>query len=68
MKSIDTIATAAVSLSAVQLAPEVAEVAAEAVKMPVEGIIQIFIQVVTGVATLYKLFFHKKEKKETENV
>lgn len=68
MKSIDTIATAAVSLSAVQLAPEVAEVAAETIKMPIEGIIQIFIQVVTGVATLYKLFFHKKTKKDEENV
>lgn len=64
----DTLATGAVSLTAITVAPEIAEVAAESVKMPIEGIIQIFIQVVTGVATLYKLFFHKRVKKDEENV
>lgn len=66
MKSIDTLATGAVSLAAVEIAPQIAEVTANAMSLPITDILQIFIQVVTGVATLYKLFIHKKPKKEDE--
>jgi hypothetical protein len=65
----DTIATGAVSLTAITIAPEVAEVTANAVNLPISDIIQIVMQVATGLATLYKLFFHKpKSKKVEENV
>jgi len=62
----DTIATGAVSLTAITAAPQVAEITAQAVNLPITDILQIFIQVVTGVATLYKLFFHKPKNKNTE--
>jgi hypothetical protein len=68
MKELDTLATGAVSLAAVEVAPIVAETAANAVNLPITDILGIFIQVITGVATLYKLFFHKKTKKEEKNV
>ena len=62
--TIDTLATGAISLTAISTAPEVAAITANAVNLPITDILQIFIQVVTGVATLYKLFFHKSRKKE----
>ena len=68
MKEFDTLATGAVSLATIEVAPIVAETAANAVSLPISDVLQIFIQVVTGVATLYKLFFHKKAKKEEKNV
>lgn len=64
----DTIATGAVSLTAISVAPQVAEITANAVQLPITDILQIFMQVVTGVATLYKLFFHKPKVKNEENV
>ncbi len=64
----DTVATGAISLTAISLAPQVAEVTAQAVNLPITDILQIFIQVVTGVATLYKLFFHKPKTKKEDNV
>ena len=69
MKEFDTIATGAVSLAAVEVAPHVAEVAANAVSLPISDVLGIILQVVTGVATLYKLFFFKgKKKSEDSNV
>jgi hypothetical protein len=65
--TIDTIATGAVSLTAITVAPQLAEVTAQAVDLPITTILQVFIQVFTGVATLYKLFFHKPKNKK-ENV
>lgn len=65
--TIDTLSTGAVSLTAVTLAPQLAEVTAQAVDLPITTILQVFIQVFTGVATLYKLFFYKPKNKK-ENV
>ncbi len=62
--TIDTIATGAVSLTAITVAPQLAEVTAQAVDLPITTILQVFIQVFTGVATLYKLFFHKPKTKQ----
>jgi heme/copper-type cytochrome/quinol oxidase subunit 2 len=66
MKAVDTLVTGVASMTAVTLAPQLAEVTAQAVDMPITTILQVFIQVFTGVATLYKLFFYKSKKKETE--
>ena len=66
MKSVDTIVTGAASLTAITVAPQLAEVTATAVNMPITDILQIFMQVFTGVATLYKLFFYKSKPKEKE--
>jgi hypothetical protein len=65
--TIDTLATGAVSLTAITVAPQLAEVTAQAVDLPITTILQVFIQVFTGVATLYKLFFFKP-KNNKENV
>ena len=62
----DTIATGAVSLTAISIAPHVAEVTAQAVNLPISDVIQIIMQVATGLATLYKLFFHKPKNKDLE--
>jgi hypothetical protein len=66
MKSVDTLVTGAASLTAITVAPQLAEVTATAVNMPITDILQIFMQVFTGVATLYKLFFYKPKAKEKE--
>jgi hypothetical protein len=65
----DTITTGVISLTALEVAPAVAEVAAQAVEVPIENTITLVMQIIMSLATLYKLFFHKpKDKKETENV
>ena len=66
--SISTLTTAGLSLCAVEVAPQVAQITADAVQMPIQDTIQIIIQVITGIATLYKLFFHKPKQKNEENV
>ena len=66
MKAVDTLVTGAASLTAITVAPQLAEVTATAVNMPITDILQIFMQVFTGVATLYKLFFYKPKLKEKE--
>jgi hypothetical protein len=63
----DTVTTGLVSLTALEIAPKVAEVAAQAVEVPIENTITLIMQVVMSLATLYKLFFHKSRKKQ-ENV
>lgn len=68
MKAIETVTTATLSLAAIQVAPVVAQATANAVELPITDIIQIFMQVVTGVATLYKLFFHKTNLNNEKNV
>jgi hypothetical protein len=67
MKNFDTIATGAASLAAVEVAPHVADIAANAVNLPISDVLGIFLQVITGVATLYKLFFFKGKKKEEDS-
>lgn len=63
----DTLATGAVSLTAITVAPELAEVAAKAVEVPIENTITLVMQIIMSLATLYKLFFFKpKNKKSTE--
>lgn len=66
--TVDTIATGAVSLTAISVAPQIAEVTAQAVNLPITEVFSIFMQVITGVATLYKLFFFKPKTKKEENV
>jgi uncharacterized ion transporter superfamily protein YfcC len=66
--TIDTIGTGAVSLTAITLAPQVAEVAAQAAEIPVENTITLVMQVIMSLATLYKLFFYKSKTKKEENV
>lgn len=68
MKEFDTIATGVISVATIEAAPIIAETTANAVNLPITDILGIFIQVITGVATLYKLFFTKKTKKEEKNV
>jgi hypothetical protein len=68
IKNLDTITTGAVSLAAVEVAPHVADIAANAVNLPISDVLGIFLQVITGVATLYKLFFFKSKKKTEDNV
>jgi len=62
----DTIATGAVSLTAITMAPQVADITAQAVNLPISDVIQIIMQVATGLATLYKLFFHKPKNKNLD--
>ena len=66
--TIDTIATGAVSLTAISVAPQIAEVAAQAAEIPVENTITLVMQVIMSLATLYKLFFYKSKTKKEENV
>jgi hypothetical protein len=62
----DTITTGAISLTALEVAPKVAEVAAQAVEIPIENTITLVMQVIMSLATLYKLFFYKSKTKNTE--
>lgn len=65
----DTLTTGAISLTALEVAPKVAEVAAQAVEVPIENTITLVMQVIMSLATLYKLFFYKsKTKNKEENV
>jgi hypothetical protein len=65
----DTITTGLISLTALEVAPKVAEITAQAVEVPIENTITLVMQVIMSLATLYKLFFHKpKSKKQEENV
>jgi hypothetical protein len=64
----DTITTGVVSLTALEVAPKVAEIAAQAVEIPIENTITLVMQVIMSLATLYKLFFHKSKEKKEDNV
>jgi hypothetical protein len=65
----DTITTGVISLTALEVAPVVAEATAKAVEVPIENTITLVMQVIMSLATLYKLFFHKpKTKTDKENV
>jgi len=65
--TIDTLATGAVSLTAITVAPQLAEVASQAAEIPVENTVTLVMQVIMSLATLYKLFFYKTKNKK-ENV
>ena len=64
IKNIDTITTGAVSLTALEMAPKLADVS----NVPANETITLVMQVIMSIATLYKLFFHKSKKKEVDNV
>jgi len=64
IKNIDTITTGAVSLTALEMAPKLAEVS----NVPANETITLVMQVIMSLATLYKLFFHKSKKKNENNV
>ncbi len=60
----DTIATGAVSLTAIEIAPHIATAA----NVPANETITLVMQIIMSVATLYKLFFYKSKKKTEDNV
>jgi len=64
IKNLDTITTGAVSLTALEMAPKLAEVS----NVPANETITLVMQVIMSLATLYKLFFHKSKKKTENNV
>ena len=64
IKNIDTITTGAVSLTALEMAPKLAEVS----NVPANETITLVMQIIMSVATLYKLFFFKSKKKNENNV
>jgi hypothetical protein len=64
IKNIDTITTGAISLTALEFAPKVAEIT----NVPANETITLIMQIIMSLATLYKLFFYKPKKKETDNV
>jgi len=64
----NTITTGAVSLTALQIAPHIAEATAAAANVPANETITLVMQVIMSLATLYKLFFHKSKKKNEDNV
>lgn len=65
--TIDTITTGAVSLTALQFAPQVAEITSNVSNIPANETITLVMQLIMSLATLYKLFFHKSKKKEVDN-
>lgn len=65
-ESLTTIGTGLLSITAVQGAPEIAEVVTQAVSTPdYSQIVQTVIQILIGIATLFNAF--KKEKKQNVN-
>jgi len=64
IKNLDTITTGAVSLTALEMAPKLAEVS----NVPANDTITLVMQVIMSLATLYKLFFFKSKKKNENNV
>lgn len=64
----DTIATGAISLTAIEIAPHLAEATATVANVPANETITLVMQIIMSVATLYKLFFFKSKKKNEENV
>ena len=66
--TVDTIATGAVSLTAISVAPHIAEATATVANVPANETITLVMQIIMSVATLYKLFFFKSKNKNDENV
>lgn len=63
----DTIATGAVSLTAIEIAPHIAEATATVANVPANETITLVMQVIMSLATLYKLFFFKSKKKSEDS-